>query len=88
MEARIVTVCDVFDALTSERPYKKSWPVADAVEEMEKLQGTLFDPELLEMFLKILPAVVTISKNYSDTEIDLDILKPIREKVIPDRDSN
>ena len=88
MEARIVTVCDVFDALTSERPYKKAWPVADAVEEMEKLQGTLFDPELLEMFLKILPEVVIISKNYSDTETHLDPLQPTREKVTPERYSN
>ena len=70
LEARIVTVCDVFDALTSDRPYKKAWSVEDAVEEMQKLRGTLFDPELIDVFMKLLPEMVVISKNFADSEGD------------------
>ncbi len=80
LEARIVTVCDVFDALTSERPYKKAWPVEDAVKEMKKLRGTLFDSELLDVFMKNLPEMVIISKNFADTESDLAILTSLHEK--------
>ena len=67
LEARIVTVCDVFVALTSERPYKKAWPVEDAIEEMQKLRGTLFDPQLFDVFMKLLPEMITISQNFADT---------------------
>ena len=52
LEARIVTVADVYDALTNERPYKKAWPVEDALAEMEDLSGKLFDPEILKVFLR------------------------------------
>ncbi len=84
VEARIVTVCDVFDALTSERPYKEAWSVADTVAEMKRLKGTLFDPELLEMFLQILPEIIIISKRFSDTETDPTILESIREEIFPE----
>lgn len=84
VEARIVTVCDVFDALTSERPYKEAWSVADAVAEMKRLKGTLFDPELLEMFLQILPEIIIISQRFSDTETDPTILESIREEIFPE----
>ena len=50
---RIVTVADVFDALTHERSYKKAWPVSDAVAEIEHLGGSKFDPRVVEAFLKL-----------------------------------
>jgi len=49
--ARIVAIVDVFDALTHARPYKEAWPVARAVEEMWRLSGRHFDPDMLEAFL-------------------------------------
>jgi putative two-component system response regulator len=52
--ARIVTVADVFDALTNERPYKQAWPVEEAITEMKKMSGKLFDPEILAIFLNII----------------------------------
>ena len=52
LEARIVTVADVYDALTSDRPYKKAWPVEDALAEMKGLSGKLFDPEILKVFIR------------------------------------
>ncbi len=53
LPARIVTVADVFDALTHERPYKQAWPLEEALAEMELLSGKLFDPEILKVFFRI-----------------------------------
>jgi putative two-component system response regulator len=51
--ARIVSVCDVFDALTHERCYKPAWPVEDAVAEITKCRGTQFDPEVVDVFVHL-----------------------------------
>jgi response regulator RpfG family c-di-GMP phosphodiesterase len=53
LAARIVTVVDVFDALTHSRPYKTAWPKQVALEEMKRLAGTVFDPRILAVFLSI-----------------------------------
>jgi response regulator RpfG family c-di-GMP phosphodiesterase len=50
---RVAAICDVFDALVSERPYKGPWPVPDARAEIARLGGTHFDPELVAKFLEI-----------------------------------
>ncbi len=63
---RIVSISDVYDALCSQRIYKKAWTQDDAVEEMTKLSGTKFDPELVDVFLKVLPNINTIADKYSD----------------------
>lgn len=55
LEGRIVAVCDVFDALLSERPYKKPWAFGDAVEEILRLSGSKFDPQVVEAFRRALP---------------------------------
>jgi putative nucleotidyltransferase with HDIG domain len=47
LEARIIGVADAFDAMLSERPYKKGMPVADTLEELEKCSGTQFDPQMV-----------------------------------------
>jgi HD-GYP domain-containing protein (c-di-GMP phosphodiesterase class II) len=54
IEGRIVAVADVFDALTSSRPYKAAWPVADAVAYLEAGVGTQFDPDCVRAFLHCL----------------------------------
>ena len=51
LEARICSICDVFDALISERPYKKAWPVSDALVEIARMSGTAFEPWLVDVFL-------------------------------------
>ena len=53
LEARICCVVDVFDALISERPYKQPWSVDDALAEIKRCRGTLFDPELADVFVKL-----------------------------------
>jgi putative two-component system response regulator len=54
---RICCIADVFDALTSERPYKKAWTVEDAAEEIKNSSGSHFDPHLAEVFSSIMPEV-------------------------------
>jgi hypothetical protein len=51
--ARIAAVADVYDALTSERPYKRAWPSRDAIDEIKRLSGTHFDPQVVDAFLRL-----------------------------------
>ena len=51
--SRIVTVADVFDALTHARPYKRSWPLAEALDELKRLRGRQFDPQVVNALLEI-----------------------------------
>ena len=61
---RICALCDVFDALISDRPYKKAWPLESAVEEIRKESGASFDPGLIDNFLAILPEIRQIKEKY------------------------
>jgi len=60
LTGRIVAICDVFDALISERPYKKSWSVEEAIKNIISEKGRHFDPELVELFLGLVPALKKI----------------------------
>jgi putative two-component system response regulator len=51
LSGRISAICDVFDALVSQRPYKKAWPLDNAFAEIQKGRGTHFDPHLVDLFL-------------------------------------
>jgi hypothetical protein len=53
ISARIVSIADVFDALTHERPYKHAWPLNDALAEIEQLAGRQFDPQVVTAFLSL-----------------------------------
>jgi len=64
--ARIVAICDVFDALTSVRPYKVAWTVESAVGFLQEQAGSHFDPNLVALFLNILPEVEAIRERFSD----------------------
>jgi len=57
--ARLCAVCDVFDALISERPYKGAWPVEDALAEIARLAGSHLDPHLARLFLERRPDLRT-----------------------------
>ena len=54
VQARIVALADVFDALTHGRPYAPAWPVDQALEEIKRRQGTHFDPDLTDTFLVLI----------------------------------
>jgi putative two-component system response regulator len=57
LAARITAIADVFDALTSERPYKRAWTVKEAAEEILRQSGRMFDPRLVAAFLSVLDQV-------------------------------
>ena len=52
LESRIVAVADVFDALTSHRPYKEAWSIDDAFQELRKLAGSKLDADCVEALIK------------------------------------
>ena len=54
LAARIFAVVDVWDALSSDRPYRKAWPYEKIVEHMRQQSGTHFDPKVVELFLKMM----------------------------------
>ena len=53
LPGRIVSVADVFDALTHRRPYKEAWPIAEATQEILGASGTKFDPHVVEAFARL-----------------------------------
>ena len=55
IEARIILVCDAFDAMTTDRPYRKALPVEEACRRLEESSGTQFDPEIVTSFMRCLP---------------------------------
>jgi HD-GYP domain-containing protein (c-di-GMP phosphodiesterase class II) len=56
LAARIFAVVDVFDALTSERSYRKAWPRRKAIDYIRRQSGKHFDPQVVTVFLKQLEA--------------------------------
>ncbi|MDR0443476.1 MAG: HD domain-containing protein [Treponema sp.] len=64
---RIVAIADVFDALCSKRVYKEPWSEEQVLEEMRKLSGTKFDPELIDIFFEILPRIKHTQSMYPET---------------------
>ena len=65
---RITALADVFDALTSVRPYKKAWSVEDSVALVKSESGKQFEPVLVEHFLSILDSIVTIKQQYAEPD--------------------
>jgi putative two-component system response regulator len=61
---RIAAVADVFDALTSDRVYRRAFTVDHAVADMHSLRGTQFDPEILDVFLGSLDEVLEVKELY------------------------
>lgn len=63
---RIVAVADVFDALTSVRPYKRAWTVEESKVEMLSGAGRHFDPELVSLFFSDMAEILDIRQNYRE----------------------
>ena len=65
---RICAIADVFDALTSERPYKREWTVEKALELIDSESGKHFEPRLVELLHERLPKILSIKQKYSEPE--------------------
>ncbi|SFC87525.1 HD domain-containing phosphohydrolase [Pseudoalteromonas denitrificans] len=65
---RVTALADVFDALTSSRPYKHAWSVEKAVELIKTEKGQHFEPFLVDVFLQVLPELVEIKEKYAEPE--------------------
>jgi putative two-component system response regulator len=64
--ARVTAVCDVFDALISDRPYKDAWSVEEALAEIQEESGGHFEPRLVEAFTEVFPEIVKIVERVAD----------------------
>ncbi|WP_339863709.1 HD domain-containing phosphohydrolase [Paremcibacter congregatus] len=66
IEGRITTICDVFDALSSERPYKKAWNFEDSLAYIKENCGSHFDPEIRNQFEKSFDDICQIKTEIPD----------------------
>lgn len=76
LAARIVTVADVFDALTSKRPYKKNFSVKVALNIMKKERGQHFDPDVLDIFLANIDRILKIMRSVKKDDFFASKLSP------------
>lgn len=67
---RIVAVADVFDALTSDRPYKRAWRIEDAVQTLIDGKGRHFDPLCVDAFLRDWSEVLAIRQRFLDDVVE------------------
>lgn len=66
LEARIVAVADVFDALTTRRPYKQAWAIDEAVKFIREGARAHFDAQVVEAFTRALPQILDVMQRLSD----------------------
>jgi len=66
IQGRIVAIADVFDALTSVRPYKEAWPIEKAVDFMVSQKSKHFDPALVDLFIEQLDKIIEIKDRWKD----------------------
>lgn len=64
---QICSICDVFDALTSQRPYKKAWPADDALKEIVSKKNLHFSARIVDCFIKIFPGILAIKEKYAES---------------------
>ena len=70
LEGRITAVADVFDALSSKRPYKRPFPREKCFQIISEERGTHFDPQVVDAFFSMRDAIVKIQIELADTDID------------------
>ena len=75
LEARITSICDVFDALLSSRPYKKAWPTGKVLRYIGSEAGRSFDPALVPAFLETIPDLIQIRDSFPDDSLLVDLMR-------------
>lgn len=66
IEGRITAIADVFDALTTIRPYKKAWPLEEAVNYIKNQSGIHFDPSLVQVFIENISDIIKVKEELAD----------------------
>ncbi len=66
--ARIIAIADVFDALTSERPYKQKWSVESAVNFLKSESGSHFEAKLVSEFIRVMPDILEVKNKYQEND--------------------
>ena len=67
--SRIVAVADVFDSLTSKRPYKSAWPLDEAAQYLRDGAGTHFDPRCVDAFFQAWDDILLIRERFADEDV-------------------
>lgn len=75
LSGRLCSIVDVFDALTSVRPYKVAWPIDQALRTLDQGSGTQFDPEIVAVFHEALGEIISIKRRFADEIADVATLK-------------
>ncbi len=70
LAGRIIALVDTFDALLNERCYKRAWPIDETIKYIRKERGKRFDPELVNLLVKLLPDILDIASCYRDECLD------------------
>lgn len=68
IEGRIVALADVFDALTTKRPYKEAWTVGDALDLIRDQSGRHFDPVLVDLLERELDAILEVKERWAEED--------------------
>ncbi len=79
---RICALVDVFDALSTKRPYKEPWPLEEVLDFIKQGSGSHFDPQLVDALMDSLPEILEIKSLYADTDWDTTDVKVLEEKPV------
>jgi len=80
---RIVAIADVFDALTTKRPYKDPYPLDMSLSLIKKARGAHFDPAVVDAFLEIQDEILAIKKRYEDEDCRISDIYSIKSMIFP-----
>lgn len=86
---RITSVCDVFDALLSKRPYKHPWSLDKTITYLIESSGKHFDPSVVEAFITALPEIIVIREQFSDnnSQVEAEKITPIENSSLFNKQS-
>lgn len=70
LAARVFAICDAFDAMTSDRPYRRALPIEVAIDQIEQGSGSQFDPQMVDAFGQLAPLLPALHASLHDQAAD------------------